>query len=525
MSNLFMKTPPVRTVRGKVTDERGNPIEGALLCSIYHYHECRDEKRNENTAATDAAGEYSIDRWVNDRPLLYAMADGYTTGVVHLDLVNHTSFLINFVLKPAVETSGRVVDENGEPVERAYVGFHYPLQQHGVLDPWSTYTDADGSFHISGLPEGTMRVYTSHDDYHRTDHRTDDWQEITSGDTDAALVLTPKTLAKIHGQVVDAETGESIPDFTYFTDRPYKPSEERETAWKGLEADGCHDTSESGEFSTKALDINCELDVIVTADGYAPFRICNVVVGCERLRFPLEPGKTVQGRVVDAKTMQPIANAAVRHFCAERPLVDMPGVQRLVWNGRSGARNQYLGGQSSVTDAAGRFVFNTLGAMGGYLYVEPPDDSQLAPSAVGPIQFDDGVSELEMVIMCNSGGTVQGKVPELPADEIAHYKDFHACSAAPIESVWLASDEIPHLKIVCGQLIASDGALSLDEMDCDESYEIPDNREVAFSHVMPGRWRLQHCTHHPDFFYETEEIEVLPLQIGKGETITEPFKY
>ena len=35
----------------------------------------------------------------------------------------------------------------------------------------------------------------------------------------------------------------------------------------------------SGEFSTKALEIDCELDVIVTADGYAPFRIYNVVVG------------------------------------------------------------------------------------------------------------------------------------------------------------------------------------------------------------------------------------------------------
>lgn len=356
MSNLLMKTPPVSTVRGKVTDESGNPIEGAFLCSIYHHH----EKRNENTAATDAAGEYSIDKWVNDCPLLYAKADGYTAGVAHLDLTNRNTFSIDFVLKPAVETSGRVIDENGEPVEGAYVGFHYPRQEHGVIDPWSTYTDADGRFRISGLPEGAMRAKASHNDY----HETDDWQEITSGDTDVELILTPKTLAKIHGQVVDAETGESIPDFTYFTDRPYKPSEERDSAWRGLEADGRRVISKSGEFTTKALEIDCELDVIVTADGYAPFRICNVVVGCERLRFPLERGKTVQGRVVEAGTMQPIANAAVRHFCAERPLVDMPGVQRLVWNGRSGARNQYLGGQSSVTDAAGRFVFNTLGAMG-----------------------------------------------------------------------------------------------------------------------------------------------------------------
>lgn len=521
MSNLLMKTPPVRTVKGKVTDERGNPIEGALLCSIYHYHECRDEKRNENTAATDAAGAYSIDRWVNDRPLLYAMADGYTTGVAHLDLVNHTSFSIDFALKPAVETSGRVTDEYGEPVERAYVGFHYPLQQHGVLDPWSTFTDADGRFCISGLPEGGMRAKASHDDY----HRTEDWQEIVSGDTDVELALTPMTLANIIGQVVDADTGNPIHDFTYFTDRPYKPSKERDSAWRGLKADGRRVTSKSGEFTTKALEIDCELDIIVTADGYAPFRIGNAVVGCERLRFPLEPGKTVHGRVVEADTMQPIANAAVRHFCAERPLVHMLGVQRFIFFGGSGSvRYEKQGGQSNVTDAAGRFVLNTLGKMGGYLYVEPPDDSRLAPSVVGPIEFDDGASEIEMVIMCNPGGTIQGKVPELPAAEIAHYKDFHACSAAPIESVWLASDEIPHLKIECGQLIASCGALSLDEMDCDESYEILDSREFTFSRVMPGRWRLEHCTHHPDFFYETEEIEVLPLQIGKGETIAEPFK-
>lgn len=522
MTDRLMKTPPVRTIRGKVTDERGNPIEGALLCSIYHHHEWRDEKRNENTAATDAAGEYSIDRWVNDRPLLYAKADGYTAGVAHLDLVNRTSFSVDFVLKPAVETSGRVVDENGEPVGQAYVGFHYPRQRHGVVDPWSTYTDAVGRFCISGLPEGAMRVYAYHVDY----HRTDDWQDIMSGDTDVELVLTPITVAKIAGQVVDAESGNPLSDFTYFTDNPYEPSENRIPIWKGkLEKGGCHVTSETGEFTTNALNIDSECDVIVTADGYAPFRIGNVVVGCDRLRFALERGRTVHGRVVDAETELPIANATVRHFSAERPLVDMHGVKRFVFFGGSGSiRYEKQGGQSSVTDAAGRFVLNTLGKMGGYLYIEPPDGSQHALSVVGPIEFDDGVPEIEMVIVCNPGGAIQGTMPELPAEEIAHYKDFHACSATPIESVWLASDEIPHLKIECGLLIASGGELSLDEMDCDETYEIPDSRDFTFANVMPGRWRLEHCTHNPDFFHETEEIKSIFVQTAKGETITEPFK-
>ena len=516
MTDLVLKPPPVSTVRGKVTDESGNPIEGAFLCSIFH----RPEKGDENTATTDAAGEYSIDKWGNDRPLLYAKADGYTAGVAHLDMTNHNTFSIDFVLKPAVETTGRVVNEYGAPVERAYVGFHYPPQKHGVLDPWSTYTDADGRFRISGLPEGAMRAKASHDDY----HETDDWQEISSGDTDVELVLTPITLAKIVGQVVDAETGESITDFTYFTDRPYKPSEDRESACKGLEADGCRVKSESGEFTTKALNIDCELDVIVTADGYAPFRIGNVMVGCGPLRFTLERGKTVHGRVVNAETVQPIANATVRHFCAERPLVDMPGVQRLVWNGRSGARNQYLGGQSSVTDAAGRFVLNTLSKVGGNLYVEPPDGSQLAPSAVGPIEFDDGASEIEMVIMCNPGGAIQGNVPELPADDIAHYRDFYIREGTPIESAWLVSDEIPYLKIERGQLIKSGEGLNLEEIECDDPIDIPDSREFAFSHVMPGRWRLEHCTHHPDFADNTEVVKAISLQLEKGETITEPFK-
>ena len=522
MSDILMKTPPVRTIRGKVTDERGNPIEGALLCSIYHHHECRDDKRNENTATTDAAGEYSIDRWVNDRPLLYAKADGYTAGVVHLDLTNHKSFSIDFVLKPAVGTSGRVVNENGEPVERVYVGFHYPGQRYGILDPWSTYTDADGRFCISSLPEGTMRVKASHDNY----HRTDEWQDITSGDTDVELVLTRITLAKILGQVVDADTGNPLPDFTYFTDNPYEPSENRKPIWKGeLEKGGRHVTSESGEFTTNALNIDSELDVIVTADGYAPSRIGNVVVGCDRLRFPLERGRTVHGGVVDCETEQPIANATIRHFCAERPLVDMRGVKRFVFYGGSGSiRYEKQGGQSSVTDAAGRFVLNTLGKMGGYLYIEPPDGSQHAPSVIGQIEFDDGESEIGMDIMCNTGGAIQGNVPELPAEEIAFYKDFHACTAAPIESVWLVSDEIPHLKIECGLLISSGGELSLEEMDCDESYEIPDSRDFTFAHVMPGRWRLEHCTHNPDFFHETEEIKAISVQIEHGETITEPFK-
>ena len=516
MTDLVLKSPQVRTVRGKVTDESGNPIEGAFLCSIYH----RFEKGDENAAATDAAGEYTIDRWVNDRPLLYAKADGYTTGVAHLDLTNYKSFSMNFVLKPAVNTSGRVVDENGAPVEQVYVGFYYPRQQHGILDPWSTYTDADGRFCISSLPEGAMRIKASHDDY----HETDDWQEITSGDTDVELILRPLTLAKIHGQVVDAETGSPIPDFTYFTDRPYEPSEDRETARNGLEEDGCHVTSKSGEFTTKALDIDCELDVIVTADGYAPFRIGNVVVGCGPLRFPLEPGKTVLGRVFDSKTVQPIANATVSHFCAECPLVDIRDVEGLIWYGPSSATYRKQGGQSSVTDATGHFVLNTLGRMGSCLYIEPPDDSQHAPSVVRQIEFDDGVSEIEMVIMCNTGGAIRGNVPELPVEEIAHYRDFYIREGTPIESVWLVSDEIPHLKIKRGLMIASGKELNLEEMDSNDPIEIPANREVAFPHIMSGRWLMEHCTHHPDFFAETEVFKAGILQIEEGETITEPFK-
>ena len=177
-----------------------------------------------------------------------------------------------------------------------------------------------------------------------------------------------------------------------------------------------------------------------------------------------------------------------------------------------------------MTDAAGRFVLNTLSKMGGYLYIQHHNDSQHAPSIVGPIEFDDGAPEIGMVIMCNSGGAIQGNVPELSADEIAHYRDFHMREGTPIESVWLVSDEIPHLKIERGMLIKSGEGLNMEEIERDDPIEIPDSREITFSHIMPGRWRLEHCTHHPDLFAETTVFEAGLLQIEEGETITDPFK-
>ena len=75
---------------------------------------------------------------------------------------------VDFRLAPAGGLSGRVIDERGEPVASIEVEAIRPLLQGGqVLGMFaSDYTDDEGVFHLTGLPEGDyfVRVATTVDD-------------------------------------------------------------------------------------------------------------------------------------------------------------------------------------------------------------------------------------------------------------------------------------------------------------------------------------------------------------------------
>jgi len=507
--DLVMRPQLLRAIQGRVTNEQGEPIEGARLCSIYHrdrdYHA---DRRKGNYAVTDSDGCYVIDRWTEGY-LLFAKAEGYTTAVINLleltEFAESDHLLVDFVLKPAFPTAGRVLDAGGQPLEGVYVGFNYPRQRRGYLDPWHTRTDSEGRFCVYELPEGPMRVLISCDGY-----REIRWQDINAGDTNIELVMQPINTAKIAGRVVDARTQKPIKNFTYYVDYPDVDEVQPHVSYplpRELRMDGCEVKSEDGFFTMSELSLDVEVDVIVAADGYAPARICNVHTTLEQesepLTFALEPARAISGRVVDAETMQPAANVFVRHFCAARPLVDMlPSVQRLAPYGSQTRHSPHakFGGQLVATDTNGLFVIDTVGKSGSYLYITSQDEEKAyAPSVVGPIEFDEDEQKRGLRVLLRAGGTIKGTAPELSE------RRRKMLNKRSKESVWIVSRDIPHLNIEHG-------------------FVLDEKRQFTFEHVMPGKWRLEHCFYpyglRREFFVEKK----IHLELEDGETISEPFQ-
>ena len=518
--DLVLKVPFLRRIRGRVTDEQGEPIEGARLCSFWH---------GTAGATTDADGCYVLDRWTEGY-LLFAKAEDYTTAVFNLlELPEYKKSQVNppagsphlsvdFVLKPAFPTAGRVINENGQPLGEARVSFNYPRQQGGH-NAWDTHTDPEGRFCVYGLPEGLMGVHVDYGGY-----REIEWQAINAGDTNIELVMQPIVMVKIAGKVVDARTQKPIENFTYYADSPEAPPYRLYELWElyrlhrflhhEVRADGYKVKSADGEFTMSELPLDAEVDVIVTAKGYVPERMSKVSVALEReeepLVFSLEPGRTIRGRVVDAETMKPVANALVRHFGDGRPLVDMlASRERFPGCGYNGCSdNAKLDGQSVVTDTNGFFVIDIVGKSGSYLYITNQDKGKgYAPSVVGPIEFDEHEQKRGMTVMLRAGGTIKGTAPEELSKEIR--KGGDECLE---EYVWLVSKEIPHLSIEHGFILGEDKQFLQRSGEAEPSFTL--------EHVMPGKWCVEY------WFKNGPQItdRKTHLELEEGETISEPFQ-
>ncbi|MBL8749489.1 MAG: sigma-70 family RNA polymerase sigma factor [Planctomycetes bacterium] len=124
------RTKPVE-VRGTVRDRAGRAIAGASVTAHW---------RSETTARTDANGAYvlPVDRGDGDLIVVANAPDTFPGRESARPEPGVASHVVDFVLDPAVELRGRVVDQDGRPVVRANVW----LADRDAAIP----TDATGMF-------------------------------------------------------------------------------------------------------------------------------------------------------------------------------------------------------------------------------------------------------------------------------------------------------------------------------------------------------------------------------------------
>jgi len=135
------------TLRGRVTDELGNPIEGVKIRPSRH-------------VKTDANGEFYLKRSPGSSIMVTVDSPNFVPAhkKVRLDADKELP-PVHFVLKPGKTLVGRVVDEHGNPIEgvRLQLQTLEAIEYPHHFDHYAT-TDVNGKFRMEHLPEGKITL-------------------------------------------------------------------------------------------------------------------------------------------------------------------------------------------------------------------------------------------------------------------------------------------------------------------------------------------------------------------------------
>jgi RNA polymerase sigma factor (sigma-70 family) len=212
---------PAQPAAGIVLAETGNPIAGAKVSFRgpgidLAKRENREYHPDLSASFTDADGRWATTQipMTGERPNMQ---------VTHPDFIPTSAgyggppgFLTNVitVLSNGVALSGRITAADGTPIRNAYVA-----KQSGTY--LSTRTDADGRFHWPHIEPGQVFVdveakgfETIHEFVWATNAANEcafTMKEISEPVRTTSGIDAPRV--HLHGSVVDAETGEPIPDF------------------------------------------------------------------------------------------------------------------------------------------------------------------------------------------------------------------------------------------------------------------------------------------------------------------------
>lgn len=202
---VLIELHPAASVRGRIiiagTD--GKPCERGSIS-------LRDKKADENSwGQTEPDGTVLL-RGV--RPGTYevtANCEGYRTQTEIPDLEIGTEPIDDQVweVEPGLTLGGKVVNEDGQPVESANVWASMMLEGRAGTQQWSSdRTKADGTFELEGVVAGKYQISVSAEDY----LELEDKPELEVGESGAdPITVTLESGGGVTGRVVD-QRGEGV---------------------------------------------------------------------------------------------------------------------------------------------------------------------------------------------------------------------------------------------------------------------------------------------------------------------------
>jgi RNA polymerase sigma-70 factor (ECF subfamily) len=364
------------TLKGRVTDEVGNPIQDARVNASGGPTVIGGDTR------TDANGEYhlkNIRSFYADATIVVDSPQFTPTYKrVRLDSGKELP-PVDFALKPGKTLIGRVVDEQSNPIEGVRLQFQtWEPIEYRDFDRYAK-TDANGEFRMEHLPDGKITLRLDKEGYLYMNNQPAEVEPDQLITTMKTPIVMQKG-ARAYGKVVDAETGKPIRRFKVKAEFP-KQLEPSDILPDGLPGDwtsGFAFQSDTGEFETFERFRGMVIALQVEAEGYAPTYVPRVIFGAydkEPLIIRMnKPKQRIEGIVVDAETSKPLAGAFVTIFDKNHPLFIF------------GAAPEQLATEPIQADMQGKFVLPGALSEEFYLYVTHPEH---APAIVGPVQADE----------------------------------------------------------------------------------------------------------------------------------------
>ena len=263
---------------------------------------------------------------------LTVVAKGYAPELVE---VLDPKLPVMVKMKPGQTIAGRVVDEDGNPLEGVSIwARNWRGTMQGIrLD---TKTDADGKFVIDDVPEDEVEYDVSKRGYMMIDETP-----MKPGGEDYTFTLTRPL--RITGSVFDAESGKRIETFSHM--RGFEYDDGRAPDWQAFQQEKVRNGRYEEEFRQKGFAYR----IRVAAEGYMPneSEVIRPGESDERnktIDFKLAKADPIKGSVngLDGK---PLANAKV-----------ILGRSRI--NIRDGHKSVYDGeNPTTSTDSNGRYEF------------------------------------------------------------------------------------------------------------------------------------------------------------------------
>ncbi len=263
------------TVRGKVTDEAGAAIAGAVVRARFVNH------RREATTGDD--GAYRLVGCEPARTSLVVTARGRAPELKNVKIEEDMP-PVDFRLKPGSTIRVRVIDSGGNPVPRTRIFFQswrgnrcaYEL---GMIHE---YTDENGVWQWNEAPPDAVRC-----DVCPPGSMTIEDQSLVARGEEYVFTLRPPLV--ISGRVVDAETKEPIKVFRVV---PGIRSSEQQMTWARSSSFDARD----GHYRITRTDPYFAFLVRIEADGYLPAvsRDVKSSEGSVTIDFELERGKDME---------------------------------------------------------------------------------------------------------------------------------------------------------------------------------------------------------------------------------------